>query len=221
MVDEELKKLVGNFTELRLEDIKEKKDFPPNLNNKISEVIFSQLLPLLANMVDITKDKVNAIGIVETFRSDYIYLKEANINSLYDAISTDKNEIESLRKEYMEAKKKKLEEMRNDQIESQENKEQSFYPIPNKVINDEEDLLSLSEADSSKNLQLINNNSINSINSSYNNVNVIKDETKISDDIEKKNEKTDEGSNKEEKKEEAGKEENNKSEENSSGFVII
>ena len=221
MVDEELKKLVGNFTELRLEDIKEKKDFPPNLNNKISEVIFSQLLPLLANMVDITKDKVNAIGIVETFRSDYIYLKEANINSLYDAISTDKNEIESLRKEYMEAKKKKLEEMRNDQIESQENKEQSFYPIPNKVINDEEDLLSLSEADSSKNLQLINNNSINSINSSYNNINVIKDETKISDDSEKKNEKTDEESNKEEKKEEAGKEEGNKSEENSSGFVII
>lgn len=61
-------------------------------------------------MVDITKDKLNAIGIVETFRSEYIYLKEANINSLYDAISTDKNEIESLRNEYMVANKKELEE---------------------------------------------------------------------------------------------------------------
>ena len=217
MVDEELKKLVGNFTELRLEDIKEKKDFPPSLNNRISEVIFSQLLPLLSNMVDITKDKLNAIGIIETFRSDYIYLKEANINSLYDAISTDKNEIESLRNEYMEAKKKKLEEMKNDQIESQENKEQSFYPIPNKAINDEEDLC-LSEIDSSKNLQLINNNIINN---SDNNINVIKDETKISDDSKKKNEKDDKGLNKEEKKEETGKEEGNKSEDNASGFVII
>ena len=217
MVDEELKKLVGNFTELRLEDIKEKKDFPPSLNNRISEVIFSQLLPLLSNMVDITKDKLNAIGIIETFRSDYIYLKEANINSLYDAISTDKNEIESLRNEYMEAKKKKLEEMKNDQIESQENKEQSFYPIPNKAINDEEDLC-LSEIDSSKNLQLINNNIINN---SDNNINIIKDETKISDDSKKKNEKDDKGISKEEKKEETGKEEGNKSEDNASGFVII
>ena len=46
--------------------------------------------------------------------------------------------------------------MKNAQIESQENKEQSFYQIPNKALNDEEELLSLSEKDSSKNLHLIN-----------------------------------------------------------------
>ena len=53
MVEEELKKFVKLFPDIALEDIKNNKDFNWKQNLKISDVIFSQLLPFITNMLEI------------------------------------------------------------------------------------------------------------------------------------------------------------------------
>ena len=197
MVDEELKKLVDTFDDFKLEDIKEKKDFSPNFKNRISEVIFSQLLPLITNMLDITKDKLKAIEIIETFKRDYIYLKEEKIKSLYDSISDDKNEIEQLKIKY--------ENMKNQEIK--EKNEQNKIIVENEVLTNDKD-------DSNNKLIFVNNN--NNINNNMNTINDTDDNKKETDNGDKnlknnekteKKEETDKVLIKDENKKEAGKNE--------------
>ena len=197
MVDEELKKLVDTFDDFKLEDIKEKKDFSPNFKNRISEVIFSQLLPLITNMLDITKDKLKAIEIIETFKRDFIYLKEEKIKSLYDSISNDKNEIEQLKIKY--------ENMKNQEIK--EKNEQNKIIVENEVLTNDKD-------DSNNKLIFVNNN--NNINNNMNTINDTDDNKKETDNGDKnlknnekteKKEETDKILIKDEDKKEAGKNE--------------
>ena len=206
MVDEELKKLVDTFDEFKLEDIKEKKDFSPNFKNRISEVIFSQLLPLITNMLDITKDKLKAIEIIETFKRDFIYLKEEKIKSLYDSVSNDKNEIEQLKIKYQS--------MKNQEIK--EKNEQNKIIVENEVLTDGKD-------DSNNQLIFVNNN--NNINNNINTINDTNDnknEKENGDKNLKNNEKTEKKEEtdkvliKDEDKKEEGKKEDNKQNVNNS-----
>lgn len=100
MVDEELKKFISQFDDISLQEIKEKKNFSPNVNMKIGNIIYAQLLPSLPNMLEIVKKKINGIEIIETFKQNYIYLSKENINGLLATISSNKDEIEELLNEY-------------------------------------------------------------------------------------------------------------------------
>ena len=53
-----------------------------NLNNKLSDLLFSQILPFVNNMVSFNISKENIINIVNYFKEKYKYLSEDNYNAI-------------------------------------------------------------------------------------------------------------------------------------------
>ena len=119
MVKEELKKFANIFPDVTFDDIEKNKDFNKKINTKLSDILFSQILPILTNMLEVTKDKMYVVEIIEFFHEKYIYLNKDKIESLYKVISDNKEEIEQMRKEY------------------KSNKEQNFINTPNKTFEKE------------------------------------------------------------------------------------
>ena len=70
------------------------------VKNKLNEIVFSQLLPFVSNMNDFEIDKRIILKITDEFVAKYDFISSTNLESLYGMISSDKNEIEKLRKEY-------------------------------------------------------------------------------------------------------------------------
>ena len=105
LIDEEFLK-IGEMFKIELNDIKSNKTFSIKINNKISDVLFSQLLPSLSNLLEITNNKTYAFEIICLFQEKYIYLTKESAESLFSIVSKDKEEIQKLRKEY-ELKKEK------------------------------------------------------------------------------------------------------------------
>ena len=74
-----------------------------NISNKIvnnvAEILFSQLIPNINNMVELNVDKKLIARICEEFINKYNYLDQDNIDTLYNLISQDKEEINSLREQ--------------------------------------------------------------------------------------------------------------------------
>ena len=90
MVKEELKKFANIFPDVTFDDIEKNKDFNKKINTKISDILFSQILPILTNMLEVTKDKMYVVEIIEFFHEKYIYLNKDKIESLYKVISDNK-----------------------------------------------------------------------------------------------------------------------------------
>ena len=105
MLNEELKKLISSFPELNLEDIKNNKSFSDSLNSKVGNIIFSQILTTINNIIFFTKNNMYAITLVETFKEKYIYFSQSNIEIIYQSISSDENVISNLIEEYNKNKK--------------------------------------------------------------------------------------------------------------------
>ena len=145
MVEEELKKYTQLFSDINFEDIKNNKLFSPKKNSKISEIIFSQLLPSISNMLEITKNNMYAIEIIELFHEKFIYLNEDNIESLFLLISNDKEEIQKMRNIYLENKKGivNFNEIKNENINNL---------VENNIINEdiEKDSIIINENDKEK-----------------------------------------------------------------------
>lgn len=106
IIEEELLKLVNLFKDISLKDIQDNKEFPKKREQKISEVIFSQLLTYISNLVDITHDKKLAIEIIELTHEKYKYLANDKIDSLFGIVSENKEEIQKMRNEYQLNKNK-------------------------------------------------------------------------------------------------------------------
>ena len=70
------------------------------IKDKLNEVVFSQLLPFVSNMIDFGIDKRIILKITDEFVEKYNYLSPDNLENLFSMISHDKEEIEKLRKEY-------------------------------------------------------------------------------------------------------------------------
>ena len=176
IVEEELQKFGKLFPDSNLEDIKNNKNFSPKINNKISEIIFSQLLPSITNMLEITKNNMLAVEIIELFHKKYNYLTEEKIQCLFQQITNNKDDIENMRKEYKKYlnKNKIINNEENINIIKNDkeinnikanNKEEN-----NKAINDKEEIFNIinnkenndieSEKDS-KDFNNINKNDIN------------------------------------------------------------
>lgn len=178
LVEEELLK-IGELLKISLNDIKSNKTFSEKISNKISDVLFSQLLPSLTNMLEITNNKEYAVEIIYLFQEKYIYFRKDNVESLFNMVSNDKEEVQKLRKEY-ELKKEE------NKGEKKEEKNLSLKGIEtNETMN-----MSGSDLDfnSSKNLNDIikdknSNLSIHSLNGEENiNYNLIIEEDKESNE---------------------------------------
>lgn len=178
LIEEELLK-IGELLKIDLNDIKSNKTFSEKISNKISDVLFSQLLPSLTNMLEITNNKIYAVEIIYLFQEKYIYFKKDNVESLFNIVSNDTEEVQKLRKEY-ELKKEE------NKGEKKEEKNLSLKGIDtNETMN-----MSGSDLDwnSSKNLNDIikdknSNLSIHSLNGEENiNYNLIIEEDKESNE---------------------------------------
>ena len=64
------------------------------VKEKLSEIIFSQLLSYVSNMVDFGIDKRIILKIADEFKEKYNYMTPANLDSLYQTIFKNKEEIE-------------------------------------------------------------------------------------------------------------------------------
>jgi epidermal growth factor receptor substrate 15 len=69
------------------------------IGNKIGEILFSQLIPHVSNMIELNIDKKLIARICEEFINKYDYLNQSNIDILYSVISQDPEEINKLREE--------------------------------------------------------------------------------------------------------------------------
>ena len=96
MIDEELKKLIMQNSELNLDDIKQNKQYSEKLNSKIGDVIFSQLIAVINNILMFTDNNLFAVELIESLKEKYIYLPQKNIEVLYQTVSTDENVIKKL-----------------------------------------------------------------------------------------------------------------------------
>ena len=70
-----------------------------HMAKNVAEILFSQLMPHITNMVELNVDKKLIVRICEEFINKYNYLDQNNIDILYSVICQDKEEINSLREE--------------------------------------------------------------------------------------------------------------------------
>ena len=128
MIDEELKKLIDQNHDLNLDDIKQNKQYSEKLCSKIGDVIFSQLITIISNILMLTNNHSFAIELIESLKEKYIYFPKKNIDILYQSISTDENLIKQLLEEYNKKafkeklNKKKFEDNRNSIEKNNESK---------------------------------------------------------------------------------------------------
>ena len=69
---------------------------------KISELLFSQLLPYINNMNEFKVDMKNIVKVTEYFCDKYNFLTEEHQESIYGLLCEDKAKIEKYRKEDQE-----------------------------------------------------------------------------------------------------------------------
>ena len=99
MIDKEIDKFVKMREDIKKNDIIYNQDeLNEKLKNKISELLFSQLLPYVNNMNEFKIPLKNIVQITETFSQKYKLLTEAQKESIFGLIA-DNKEIEKIRKE--------------------------------------------------------------------------------------------------------------------------
>ena len=113
------------------------------VKDKLNEVVFSQLLPFISNMIDFGIDKRIVLKVVDEFKEKYNYLSPSNLETLYQLISKNMEEIEILRKEYNPSLESKListkkEDIKEDLKENNINEENSKETTEEKKEESEE-----------------------------------------------------------------------------------
>ena len=132
MVEEELKKFSNTFPEVTMKKIQKNEKFPNNqMNIKICDIIFSQILLSVMNIRKLKESDEEASELIQICKEKYKYLTEETINRLYNNISTDKKYIEELKNEY---NKKKLEKQNLIIEKSNENEIKEQEEDKNKII---------------------------------------------------------------------------------------
>ena len=106
MINLEIKKYLEMHPEVKIEDFEKISD---NLGDKarmrLSEILFSQLLPYVNNMKEFKLDNAIILQITDKFCERYKALNEIHSESIYGLISDNKEEINKLREKYKKNKK--------------------------------------------------------------------------------------------------------------------
>ena len=118
-----------NDLNLPYSSLEKKMNMSNEIKNKFNDVVFSQLLAYITNMIYFIPDKKIVLKISDEFIKKYDYLSNSNLNTLFNIISQDKEEIEKLRNEYNQNKdtneKDSLKEEVKINEENQEKKEEN------------------------------------------------------------------------------------------------
>ena len=98
LIWKELMKYQNNLKDNNI-NIFMKNNISKNLSNKIEDILFCQLTPSVRNMVEFNIEKKIIVKIIEEFIHKYDYLKQEKIDSIYNLISDNKEEIQKLKEE--------------------------------------------------------------------------------------------------------------------------
>ena len=169
MIDQEIDKFIVCHPEVTkyrilngLEEINEKMKF------KLSELLFSQLLPYVNNMNEFNLGFKNIVPIIEAFSQKYQFLKDEHKEGIFGLFADKREEIEKIRKECQNNNKfiKKINNTCNDK----KNNKNLVTPGNNILFEN-----------NSKNNNNSNRNSLNIFNKNIDNNNNKKDLTNTSD----------------------------------------
>ena len=101
-----------------------KEGMTEEVKSKYNDVVFSQLLAYVSNMIYFINDKKIVLKIADELIKKYDYLSNSNLDTLFGMISNEKEEIEKLRKEYNQTLKDNLIENNKNIEKNKENKEE-------------------------------------------------------------------------------------------------
>ncbi len=160
MIDQEINKFLSNHLEVKKSQILNGSDeINDKMKLKISELLFSQLLPYVNNMNEFKLDLKSIVYVTEFFCEKYKFLGEEHQESIYGLISDDKAKIEKFRNEYKKDNNKK--------ININFNKEKISSTSSNNTNKFEKNI----NKDKNKSESITKNININSIKNTNNNVN--------------------------------------------------
>ena len=117
-------------------DFEKGENLPIKIKQKLNQIVFSQLLSFISNLVDFDMDKRLSLKISDEFITKYNYLSESNVKGIYEIISKDKDEIEKLKKEYdksLESEIIKIKEKDEEKEIIKEEKEDKKEEIKNDI----------------------------------------------------------------------------------------
>ena len=95
-------------------NIEKKDEIPPKIIEKLDEIVFSQLISFITNLVDFEMDKKLILRIADEFIKKYDYLIDSNKDSIYQIIAKSKDDIEKLRKEYDPSQESEIIEIKDE-----------------------------------------------------------------------------------------------------------
>ena len=100
MINQEIDKFVTTHDEISKSDILNgSKEINDKMKYKISELLFSQLLPYVNNMNEFKLGLKNIVKITEAFIEKYKFVEESHKESIFGLISDKHEEVEKIRKE--------------------------------------------------------------------------------------------------------------------------
>ena len=99
MIKKEFERFEKTFPET-IFNVEQQINITQKVKEKLNEVIFSQLLPFISNMMDFGIDKRLVLKVADEFKEKYNYMNQNNLDTLYGLICSNKEELEKLRKEY-------------------------------------------------------------------------------------------------------------------------
>ena len=103
-----------------------KMNITKEIKSKFNDVVFSQLLAYITNMIYFIPDKKIVLKISDEFVQKYNYLSNSNLDTLFGIISQDKEEIEKLRNESNQIKTiKGNESLKEEDKNNKENQEKT------------------------------------------------------------------------------------------------
>ena len=103
-----------------------KMNITKEIKSKFNDVVFSQLLAYITNMIYFIPDKKIVLKISDECVQKYNYLSNSNLDTLFGIISQDKEEIEKLRNEYNQIKTiKGNESLKEEDKNNKENQEKT------------------------------------------------------------------------------------------------
>ena len=101
MISKEINKFLLIHPEITIEDVLNRsEEIDAKMKSKISELLFSQLLPYVNNMHEFNISLKDIVNITETFNSKYNYMEESQIQAIFGLISSDQAEIERLKEDF-------------------------------------------------------------------------------------------------------------------------
>lgn len=131
MINKEFNKIEGFFSDVKM-DIKNNEGVPKNALKKVSEVMYSQMLPYINNMMELEIDKRLITKVIDEFLQKYNYLDEGSIEVIFSLVCTNGENVDDLRKQYKNLKEtecetiSKKEEIKKENAKSEYQKEEKI-----------------------------------------------------------------------------------------------